>query len=267
MPSMCFPPSRRRNDLVAPAWLRSPRRSPRAAFEPLPAATSGTPRKSPASSRGPPPDGYSPEDPRQEGGGRSGAAGARWHHAPIITDKKLVALAEQYALAAPEKNRLEKFLKEAKPVLLQAMRDAPTAYVGNRVVTRTDVVGTPDTVGEKITRAMVGQHMLGKKGRPQSRTRSAADAPAARPEVVPATSACLATPDPTAADPSSNHPSSRVLRRPFESAEYRFAVLAQARYPCAAGGVGEGHPGRLERPVRLAPRDAGLPGLGLGAAR
>jgi hypothetical protein len=154
-----------------------------------------------------------------------------------ITDKKLVALAEQYALAAPEKNRLEKFLKEAKPVLLQAMRDAPTAYVGNRVVTRTDVVGTPDTVGEKISRAMVGQHMLGKKGRPQSRTRSAADAPAARPEVVPATSACLATPDPTAADPSSNHPSSRVLRRPFESAEYRFAVLAQARYACAAGGL------------------------------
>jgi alkanesulfonate monooxygenase SsuD/methylene tetrahydromethanopterin reductase-like flavin-dependent oxidoreductase (luciferase family) len=87
-------------------------------------------------------------------------------NAPVITDKKLVALADQYATAAPEKNRLEKFLKEAKPVLLAAMGDAPLAYIGKRVVTRTDVVGTPDTVGEKITRAMVGQHMPGKKGRP-----------------------------------------------------------------------------------------------------
>jgi hypothetical protein len=28
------------------------------------------------------------------------------------------------------------------------------------------VIGSLDTVGEKITRAMVGQHMPGKKGRP-----------------------------------------------------------------------------------------------------
>jgi hypothetical protein len=47
-----------------------------------------------------------------------------------ITDKKLVALAEQYALAAPEKNRLEKFLKEAKPELLQAMRQRPMSAIG-----------------------------------------------------------------------------------------------------------------------------------------
>lgn len=86
-------------------------------------------------------------------------------NAPVITDKKLVALAEQYATAAPEKNRLEKFLKEAKPVLLQAMGDAPLAYIGNRVLTRTDVAATPDAPGPKITRAMVGQNLPGKDGR------------------------------------------------------------------------------------------------------
>ncbi|QTI82152.1 hypothetical protein IAI58_22630 (plasmid) [Roseomonas marmotae] len=85
---------------------------------------------------------------------------------PVITDPALVKLAAEYAKAAPEKNRLEKRLKELKPVLLQAMGDAPLAYAGKLVLTRTEVLGTLDTVGEKITRSMVGQHMPGKKGRP-----------------------------------------------------------------------------------------------------
>ena len=85
---------------------------------------------------------------------------------PVITDPTLIKLAAEYAKAAPEKNRLEKRLKEMKPVLLQAMGDAPVAYAGKHVLTRAEVAGTPDTLGEKITRSMVGQHMPGKKGRP-----------------------------------------------------------------------------------------------------
>jgi len=85
---------------------------------------------------------------------------------PVITDPALIKMAAEYAKGAPEKNRLEKRLKELKPVLLQAMGDAPMAYAGKHVLTRAEVVGSPDTVGEKITRSMVGQHMPGKKGRP-----------------------------------------------------------------------------------------------------
>jgi hypothetical protein len=85
---------------------------------------------------------------------------------PVITDPALVKLAADYAKGAPEKNRLEKMLKDAKPVLLQAMGDVAVAYAGKVVLTRTEVIGTPDTPGEKITRSMVGQHMPGKKGRP-----------------------------------------------------------------------------------------------------
>jgi ABC-type oligopeptide transport system substrate-binding subunit len=86
-------------------------------------------------------------------------------NAPVITDPKLVALAAEYAKGAPEKNRLEKFLKEAKAVLLQAMGDAPLAYAGKVVLTRTEVAATPEMPGPKITRSMVGQHMPGKQGR------------------------------------------------------------------------------------------------------
>jgi ABC-type oligopeptide transport system substrate-binding subunit len=84
----------------------------------------------------------------------------------VISDPKLVKLVADYAKAAAEKNRLEKLLKDAKPVLLQAMGDAPVAYAGKHVLTRTEVAATPDTPGAKITRSMVGQHMPGKKGRP-----------------------------------------------------------------------------------------------------
>jgi hypothetical protein len=85
---------------------------------------------------------------------------------PVITDPALIKMAAEYAKSAPEKNWLEKRLKELKPVLLQAMGDAPMAYAGKHVLTRAEVIGSPDTVGEKITRSMVGQHMPGKKGRP-----------------------------------------------------------------------------------------------------
>jgi hypothetical protein len=85
---------------------------------------------------------------------------------PVIADPALIKMAAEYAKSAPEKNRLEKRLKELKPVLLQAMGDAPMAYAGKHVLTRAEVIGSPDTVGEKITRSMVGQHMPGKKGRP-----------------------------------------------------------------------------------------------------
>jgi hypothetical protein len=84
---------------------------------------------------------------------------------PIITDPALVKLAAEYAKAAPEKNRLEKRLKEIKPVLLQAMGDASIAYAGTHVLTRTEVAELPETVGPKITRSMVGKHMPGKEGR------------------------------------------------------------------------------------------------------
>jgi hypothetical protein len=84
---------------------------------------------------------------------------------PVITDPALVKLAAEYAKAAPEKNRLEKRLKEIKPVLLQAMGDASVAYAGTHVLTRTDVAELPETVGPKITRSMVGKHMPGKEGR------------------------------------------------------------------------------------------------------
>jgi hypothetical protein len=84
----------------------------------------------------------------------------------VITDPALIKLAAEYAKGAPEKNRLEKRLKEIKPVLLQAMGNAPVAYAGKHVLTQAEVIGSPDTVGEKITRSMVGQHMPGKKGRP-----------------------------------------------------------------------------------------------------
>lgn len=83
---------------------------------------------------------------------------------PQLTDKAVIAAAK-YAKAAPEKNRLEKRLKELKPVLLVAMGDAPMAYAGKHILTRTDVLGTPDVPGEKITHSMVGQNMPPKKGR------------------------------------------------------------------------------------------------------
>lgn len=87
-------------------------------------------------------------------------------NSPVITDKAVIAAAAEYAAAAPEKNRLEKRLKELKPVLLTAMGDAPMAYAGKHVLTRTEVLGTPDIPGEKITRGMVGKELPPKKGRP-----------------------------------------------------------------------------------------------------
>lgn len=85
---------------------------------------------------------------------------------PVLTDPQLIAAAAEYATAAPEKNRLEKRLKELKPVLLAAMGDAPLAYAGKHVLTRTEVLGTPDVPGETITRGMVGKQLPPKKGRP-----------------------------------------------------------------------------------------------------
>lgn len=85
---------------------------------------------------------------------------------PVLTDPAIVKAAAEYATAAPEKNRLEKRLKDLKPVLLAAMGDAPMAYAGKHVLTRTEVLGTPDVPGETITRSMVGKQMPAKKGRP-----------------------------------------------------------------------------------------------------
>ena len=96
---------------------------------------------------------------------RPPAATAGTNH-PVITDPALIKMAGEYAKGAPEKNRLEKLLKELKPMLLAAMGDAPMAYAGKHVLTRAEVTSTPDIPGDKITRGMVGQHLPTKKGRP-----------------------------------------------------------------------------------------------------
>lgn len=84
---------------------------------------------------------------------------------PVISDPALIKLAEEYAKASPEKSRLEKRLKELKPVLLQAMGDAPMAYAGKHVLVRGEVLAVPEVEGPKITRGMVGQNLPGKAGR------------------------------------------------------------------------------------------------------
>lgn len=84
---------------------------------------------------------------------------------PTIKDKTLIAMAEEYAVGAVEKNRLEKRLKVLKPALLAAMGDAPAAIAGKRVLNRGTVAAQADKPAVLITKAMVGTEIPAEKGR------------------------------------------------------------------------------------------------------
>jgi hypothetical protein len=56
-------------------------------------------------------------------------------------------------------------VKALRGDLLAAMGDAPTAYAGKRILTRSDVPDLPGTPNVVITREMVGQVIPRKKAR------------------------------------------------------------------------------------------------------
>ncbi|ONG58801.1 hypothetical protein BKE38_01855 [Pseudoroseomonas deserti] len=76
-----------------------------------------------------------------------------------------MALAEEYATGAAEKNRLEKRLKVIKPVLEAAMGGAPMATAGKRILTQGEVAAVPSVPAKTITAKMVGDVIPGKNGR------------------------------------------------------------------------------------------------------
>lgn len=84
---------------------------------------------------------------------------------PVIKDKKIIAAAEEYATLKKEGSRIERRLKELKPLLEAAMDGAPVAYAGTRILNLSTTEAIPDGKNQVITRAMLGQVIPGKSGR------------------------------------------------------------------------------------------------------
>ena len=84
---------------------------------------------------------------------------------PVLKDKKLVAMVDEYARLSSEKSLAEARMKELKPEIEAALGDAPTAYIGTRVVSMTEVPAIPATPNRVITREMIGQVIPGERGR------------------------------------------------------------------------------------------------------
>ncbi|MBO1077243.1 hypothetical protein [Roseomonas marmotae] len=92
------------------------------------------------------------------------AAPAGTNH-PVIKDKKIIAAAEEYATLKKDASRIERRLKELKPVLEAAMDGAPVAYAGARILNLSVTEATPEGQNQVITREMIGQVIPGKAGR------------------------------------------------------------------------------------------------------
>lgn len=91
------------------------------------------------------------------------AAGSNY---PVIKAKPIVDAVEEYVRLKVDEKRVEARLKELKDqVIIPALDGAPTAFVGNRIVSVTENAGSPGTANQTITREMIGQVIPGKKPR------------------------------------------------------------------------------------------------------
>jgi hypothetical protein len=84
---------------------------------------------------------------------------------PVLKDKKIIAAADEYATLKAESSRIERRLKELKPLLEAAMDGAPVAYAGKRILNLSYTEATPAGANQVITRDMIGQIIPGKAGR------------------------------------------------------------------------------------------------------
>ena len=96
---------------------------------------------------------------------KAATAEAPANNYPVIKDKKIIAAAEEYATLKKEASRIERRLKELKPLIEAAMDGAPVAYAGTRILNLSTTEATPDGQNQIITRAMIGQVIPGKSGR------------------------------------------------------------------------------------------------------
>jgi hypothetical protein len=84
---------------------------------------------------------------------------------PVLKDKKIIAAADEYATLKAEGSRIERRLKELKPLLEAAMDGAPVAYAGKRILNLSRTEAIPAGDNQVITRDMLGQIIPGKSGR------------------------------------------------------------------------------------------------------
>jgi hypothetical protein len=105
-----------------------------------------------------------PAKPRARKPAASAAPLAGTNH-PVIKDKKIIAAADEYAKLKAEASRIERRLKELKPLLEAAMDGAPVAYAGSRILNLTRTEAIPAGDNQVITRDMLGQIIPGKSGR------------------------------------------------------------------------------------------------------
>jgi hypothetical protein len=84
---------------------------------------------------------------------------------PIIKAKTVIAAAEEYYGLLRDESRIDTRKKELKPILLEAMNGAPTAYAGARVLSASAVNTVPATPDRTITKEMIGQTIPGGRGR------------------------------------------------------------------------------------------------------
>lgn len=84
---------------------------------------------------------------------------------PTISDKGVIAAAEEYRALRAELGQAEKRLKILKPILEAAMRGAPVARAGGCILVREDVTAIPPTPAVTITAAMLGRTIPGSNGR------------------------------------------------------------------------------------------------------
>jgi hypothetical protein len=84
---------------------------------------------------------------------------------PVLRDEKVVAAVNKYFDNKAKADRLEADNAPLKVAILKAMGTRKVASVGNHVVRVTETAGTQATLNQTITAKMVGQVILGKKGR------------------------------------------------------------------------------------------------------
>lgn len=84
---------------------------------------------------------------------------------PVLKAKDVVAAVERYCEAKAAYELAKDVMEKAKPVIFEAMGDAPTAFCGARVLTRSVVSELPATENRAITKDMIGTVIPGRKGK------------------------------------------------------------------------------------------------------
>jgi hypothetical protein len=85
--------------------------------------------------------------------------------ATVIRDKKLIAAVHLYAANKAAAKALEAENDALKDKIIDAMGSASVASAGAHVIRLTDIPDTLGTPNRIITKAMIGQVIIGSKGR------------------------------------------------------------------------------------------------------